>query len=81
MMDYGTLMVSYEPLAELPNFFRSIKSNVASREEDIDFMLSEMERLEKHLLEKLPGDTEKKRGALKQYSLGIEIWNAQAKGT
>ena len=73
MMDDGTLMVSYEPLAELPNFFRSIISNVASREEDVDFMLSEMERLRKHLLEKFPGDTEKKKGALKQYSLGIAI--------
>ena len=49
MMEAGTLMVSYQPLGELPNFFRSIISNVASREEDIDFMLSEMERLGKHL--------------------------------
>ena len=72
-MEAGTLMVSYQPLGELPNFFRSIISNVASREEDIDFMLSEIERLEKNLLEKFPVDTEKKKGALKQYSLGIEI--------
>ena len=48
-MEAGKLMVSYQPLGELPNFFRSIISNVASREEDIDFMLSEMERLGKHL--------------------------------
>ena len=45
MIDDGTLIVSYEPLAELPNFFRSIISNVASREEDVYFMLSEVERL------------------------------------
>ena len=44
-MDDGTLMMSYEPIAELPNFFRSIISNVASREEDVYFMLSEVERL------------------------------------
>ena len=49
MMEAGTLMVSYQPLAESPNFFRNIISNVALREEDIDFMLSEMERLGKHL--------------------------------
>ena len=60
MMEAGTLMVSYQPLGELPNFFRSIISNVASREEDIDFMLSEMERLGKHLQENFPSVTQKK---------------------
>ena len=59
-MEAGTLMVSYQPLGELPNFFRSIISNVASREEDIDFMLSEMERLGKHLQENFPSVTQKK---------------------
>jgi len=49
MMEAGTLMVSYQPLGDLPNFFRSIISNIATREEDIDFMLNEMERLGKHL--------------------------------
>jgi len=49
MMEAGTLMVSYQPLGDLPNFFRSIISNVATKEEDIDFMLNEMERLGKHL--------------------------------
>merc|ERR1712141_4307 len=33
----GTLMVSYQPLGDTPNFFRSILSNPATREEDIDF--------------------------------------------
>lgn len=45
MMLAGTLMVSYQPLGDLPNFFRSIISNPATREEDIDFMLDEMDRL------------------------------------
>ena len=45
MMMAGTLMVSYQPLGDIPNFFRSIISNQATREEDIDFMLEEMDRL------------------------------------
>jgi glutamate decarboxylase len=45
MMMAGTLMVSYQPLGDKPNFFRSILSNPATREEDIDFMLDEMEKL------------------------------------
>jgi len=49
MMNAGTLMVSYQPLGNIPNFFRSILSNPATREEDIDFMLDEMERLGKDL--------------------------------
>ncbi len=45
MMVAGTLMVSYQPLGDRPNFFRSILSNPATREQDIDFMLDEMDRL------------------------------------
>ena len=45
MMVAGTLMVGYQPLGDTPNFFRSIISNSATREEDVDFMLDEMERL------------------------------------
>jgi len=45
MMLAGTLMVGYQPLGDTPNFFRSIISNSATREEDVDFMLDEMERL------------------------------------
>ena len=45
MMMAGTLMVSYQPLGDTPNFFRSILSNPAIREEDIDFMIEEMDRL------------------------------------
>ncbi|TRY68938.1 hypothetical protein TCAL_04170 [Tigriopus californicus] len=49
MMSEGSLMVSYQPLGMLPNFFRSIISNQAVGEVDIDFMLEEMERLGKDL--------------------------------
>ena len=45
MMNEGTIMISYQPLGMYPNFFRSIISNQAVTKADIDFMLSEMERL------------------------------------
>ena len=45
MMFAGNLMVSYQPLDDKPNFFRSIISNQACNEEDIDFMLEEFDRL------------------------------------
>lgn len=45
MMTSGTIMISYQPLGEYPNFFRSIISNQAIQESDIDFMLEEMDRL------------------------------------
>jgi len=45
MMKAGSMMVSYQPLGELPNFFRSIISNQAQTEKDIDFMLEEFDRL------------------------------------
>ena len=45
MMNKGTIMISYQPLGMYPNFFRSIISNQAIQEADIDHMLDEMERL------------------------------------
>lgn len=45
MMKAGSMMISYQPLGELPNFFRSIISNQAQTEKDIDFMLEELDRL------------------------------------
>ena len=45
MMKTGSMMISYQPLGDLPNFFRSIISNQAQTEEDIDFMLAELDRL------------------------------------
>ena len=49
MMTEGSLMVSYQPLGDRPNFFRSIISNAACTEEDVDFMLEEMDRLGREL--------------------------------
>lgn len=45
MMYSGTLMIGYQPLGHVPNFFRSIISNSAVQKQDIDFMLSELDRL------------------------------------
>ena len=45
MMYAGNLMMSYQPLDDKPNFFRSIISNQAVTEEDVEFMLEEMDRL------------------------------------
>lgn len=45
MMKAGTLMVGYTRDGKVPNFFRSITSQEATREEDIDFMLDEIDRL------------------------------------
>ncbi|PRD24527.1 UNVERIFIED_CONTAM: Gad1 [Trichonephila clavipes] len=45
MMNAGTLMIGYQPQGDIPNFFRSIISNAAVQEYDIDFMLDELERL------------------------------------
>ena len=45
MMSSGTIMISYQPLGMYPNFFRSIISNQAIGEADVDFMLDEMDRL------------------------------------
>lgn len=45
MMKAGTLMVGYQPDNRRPNFFRSIISNAAVTEADVDFMLEEIDRL------------------------------------
>nr|DBA24639.1 TPA: hypothetical protein GDO54_012266 [Pyxicephalus adspersus] len=45
MMEEGTVMVSYLPLKEKPNFFRMVISNPAANKTDIDFVLEEIERL------------------------------------
>jgi len=45
MMTEGTMMISYQPLGEYPNFFRSIISNQAIQEVDIDFMLETLDKL------------------------------------
>ncbi|XP_065168323.1 glutamate decarboxylase [Atheta coriaria] len=45
MMQSGTLMVGYQPDDRRPNFFRNIISSAAVTEKDIDFLLSELDRL------------------------------------
>ena len=45
MMNEGTLMISYQPLGELPNFFRNIISNSGVQKKDVDFLLDELDRL------------------------------------
>jgi hypothetical protein len=42
-------MVSYQPLDEKPNFFRSVFSNNATQKEDVLFMIDEIENLGKDL--------------------------------
>ncbi|GIY80299.1 hypothetical protein CEXT_408041 [Caerostris extrusa] len=49
MMNSGTLMIGYQPQGDLPNFFRSIISNAAVQESDVDFMLDELDRLGQNL--------------------------------
>ena len=49
MMNTGTLMVGYQPLDEKPNFFRAIVSNSATNEQDIFFMLDQIEKFGKDL--------------------------------
>lgn len=45
MMKAGTLMVGYQRDGKVPNFFRTIISQDAITEKDIDFMLNEIDRL------------------------------------
>ncbi|CAN8013284.1 unnamed protein product, partial [Ixodes persulcatus] len=45
MMNTGTLMITYQPIWDKPNFFRNIVSNAGVRPEDIDFLVQEMDRL------------------------------------
>ena len=42
-------MIGYQPLDEAVNFFRCVISNPAVSEEDIDFIVKEIERLGKDL--------------------------------
>lgn len=45
MMQAGTIMVGYQPDDRRPNFFRNIISSAAVTERDVDFLLSEIDRL------------------------------------
>jgi glutamate decarboxylase len=45
MMKAGTLMIGYQRDDKIPNFFRTIISQEAINEKDIDFLIEEMDRL------------------------------------
>ncbi|KAK3088048.1 hypothetical protein FSP39_013922 [Pinctada imbricata] len=45
MMEKGSMMVTYQPLGKLPNFFRIAISNQNLTASDLDFVMDEMERL------------------------------------
>ena len=45
MMEKGTMMVGYQPLGDLPNFFRIVLTNPCLSTGDIDFFLDETARL------------------------------------
>ena len=45
MMEKGNIMVTYQPLGALPNFFRVAVSNPGLTTADLDFVLDELERI------------------------------------
>ena len=45
MMNSGTLMIVYQPLGDIPNFFRNIISNSGVQKKDVDFLIDELDRL------------------------------------
>ncbi|KAG8232468.1 hypothetical protein J437_LFUL012114 [Ladona fulva] len=49
MMKKGSLMVTYQPLREWPNFFRFVLQNSGTSFKDMDFVLNEIESLGKDL--------------------------------
>lgn len=45
MVKKGTMMISYQPLEDHPNFLRMVTVSTAAKPEDMDFVLDEIERL------------------------------------
>ena len=45
MMNKGSLMIGYQPVGEIPNFFRNIISNPGVQKKDVDYLLDELDRL------------------------------------
>ena len=45
MLTHGTIMVQYQPLSRLPNFFRVAISNPLVMFDDVDFLIDEIDRL------------------------------------
>jgi glutamate decarboxylase len=41
-MDKGNALVGYQPLGNIPNFFRMILSNMASTTDDVNQLLDEI---------------------------------------
>jgi len=48
MMEKGSVLIGYQPLGSLPNFFRFVTSNPATTRADVDFLLDEIESLAQH---------------------------------
>ncbi|KAK9502790.1 hypothetical protein O3M35_011496 [Rhynocoris fuscipes] len=49
MMREGTMMMTYQPMKELPNFFRLVLQNSGLTTQDMDFIVTEIERLGRNL--------------------------------
>lgn len=49
MMEKGSVMISYQPMGALPNFFRYVTSNPATSHDDLDFLLTELDSLGQQL--------------------------------
>ena len=49
MIDCGSMMVGYQPLNGLPNFFRMVVAAPKATEADMEFVLDEIERLARDL--------------------------------
>lgn len=45
MMKEGNMMITYQPLRKLPNFFRLVLQNSALNEDDMLHFMDEIERL------------------------------------
>ncbi|XP_073968450.1 glutamate decarboxylase-like protein black [Rhodnius prolixus] len=45
MMREGSMMITYQPMKDLPNFFRLVLQNSALTQEDMDYIIMEIERL------------------------------------
>ncbi|XP_022189961.1 cysteine sulfinic acid decarboxylase [Nilaparvata lugens] len=45
MIQKGSLMVTYQPLRDLPNFFRLVLQNSSLDHKDMDYIIEELERL------------------------------------
>ena len=49
MMEKGSVLIGYQPLGALPNFFRLVTSNPATTRDDLDFLVSELDSLAQQL--------------------------------